>query len=269
MVDFWLPKGTHIEDSVAASGGGRRGVPAAGSTTRRTSPRSSAPGAMRFLVTYSPEKHGQLVHRSSSSTSTTSERIDELIDADRARGARSCLPDAHRPTRKKLPASARADGGRKIQARFSGPDSGRPAPIARPSGVDARSSTGGRRRQGHPDRLAAAREAKFLQPVLAEEEANRAGIDPDRRSLEAHPHRSFEGLERRRVPRRETSCCRSSWCVPRTPSATSVEQHRGPADLVARSRSTSIPLRQVVSRASTPDFEDDDRPCGFNRKSRR
>jgi multidrug efflux pump subunit AcrB len=164
MVDFWLPKGTHIDDTVATAAEVEKYLLGLDNATHVTT--LAGAGGMRFLVTYGPEKQD-----SSYAQFLVDVEDYRLIDAMIARIEREIperFPEAQAYGKKFL--LGPGSGGR-IQARFSGsnPD------VLRRLAEQAMTilvEDGGAK----AIRTDWRRRTPFLQPVMADEEANRAGI---------------------------------------------------------------------------------------------
>ncbi|MEO0973844.1 MAG: efflux RND transporter permease subunit, partial [Pseudomonadota bacterium] len=168
MVDLWMPEGTAIEQTAARA----REVEAYLRTLDGVGHVTSlvGAGAPRFLLTYTPEK-------------TNSAYAQFLVDVDDYRLVGRLIPKVEAALAANWPDASTygkrfvlgpGDGG-KIQARFSGPD----RDVLRH--LEAQTMAILRRDQAIKGVRSDWRgRVAFLQPVMAEFEANRAGIErPD------------------------------------------------------------------------------------------
>ena len=164
MVDFWMPQGTHIDDtqrqveSVEAYLLEQEGV------THVTS--LLGKGALRFLLTYAPEK-------------LNSSYAQLLVDVDDASRMEALLPEIDRYLAEHFP-DAQSYASKfmlgpgsvgKIQARFDGPDPNVLRRLA--SEAQALMHADGNTKSIRTDWR---QQVKLLQPQLAEDQANRNGI---------------------------------------------------------------------------------------------
>ena len=164
MVDFWLPKDTHIEDSMGTAAEVEKYLLGLEGATHVTS--LIGAGGLRFLVTYSPEK-------------LDSSYIQFLVDVEDYRTIDALIQQVEREAEELFPQAlvygkkfllGPGSGGR-IQARFSGPD---PNVLRALSEETMRilDEDGGAKGVRTDWR----QRTKIMRPQLAEEEANRAGI---------------------------------------------------------------------------------------------
>ena len=179
MVDVWLPQGTHIRDTEATAQEIEKYLADLKGTTNVTS--LIGAGGLRFLVTYSPEK-------------TNSAYVQFLVDVEDYK----LIGDLVAKVEKELPekfADIEVYGkkfllgpgsGGKIQARFSGPDPNKLRHLAEQTMAIL-----------HADPAAKAirtdwrQRVKVMRPVVAEEEANNAGVTTQDVALAIRS--SFEG----------------------------------------------------------------------------
>ena len=115
MVDFWLPQGTHIDDTVAVAAEVEAYLQGLESVTHVTT--LGGAGGMRFLVTYSPEK-------------ANTAYVQFLVDVDDFARIDPLIAEVERYIDENFPTSlvyakkfllGPGSGGR-VQARVSGPD---------------------------------------------------------------------------------------------------------------------------------------------------
>jgi multidrug efflux pump subunit AcrB len=164
MVDFWLPKGTHIDESVAAAAEVEQYLLGLDNATHVSSLVGS--GGLRFLVTYGPEKLDSSYIQFLVDVEDY-EKIDQMLDQIE-RDTAELFPEAQVYGKKFL--LGPGSGGR-IQARFSGPD----ADVLRRLSEETMRilfEDGGAKAVRTDWR----QRTKIVQPQMAEEEANRAGI---------------------------------------------------------------------------------------------
>ncbi len=164
MVDFWLPQGTHIDETMATASEVEQYLQTLDGTTHVTT--LGGAGGLRFLLTYAPEKvnsaYAQFLVDVDDYT-----KIDALI-AQAEQELPELFPDAEVYGRKFIlgPGS-----GGKIQIRFSGPN---PETL--------RSLASQAMEILHEDGDAKAirtdwrQQVKVIRPVVSEEEANYAGV---------------------------------------------------------------------------------------------
>ncbi|HHK40962.1 MAG TPA: efflux RND transporter permease subunit, partial [Planctomycetaceae bacterium] len=164
MVDVWLPQGTHIDDTLEMSEQiGKYLAELEGSKHVTT---LVGGGGLRFLVTYAPEKNN-------------SAYVQFLVDVEDYR----IVPDLVAQVEKELPERfpdtevyakkflLGPGSGGKIQIRFSGPDAGELRRLAQEAMGVLRADGGAKAiRTDWRDRVL------VMKPVLAEEEANNAGV---------------------------------------------------------------------------------------------
>ena len=164
MVDFWLPQGTHIDDSVQAAESVERYLLGVEGVTHVTT--LAGAGGLRFLLTYAPEK-------------VNSAYVQFLVDVDDYRSIDDLIPSIEQHLADNYPDALSygkkfllgpGEGG-KIQIRFSGPDTavlrelaGRAEHILRHDGA------------AKAIRIDWREPVPVMKPVLAEAEANLAGI---------------------------------------------------------------------------------------------
>jgi multidrug efflux pump subunit AcrB len=164
MVDFWLPQGTHIDETMATAAEVEKYILELEGATHVTT--LGGAGGLRFLLTYSPEKVNSAYLQFLVDVDDYT-RIDGLIDQ-----AEMELPELFAGSevygRKFIlgPGS-----GGKIQIRFSGPE---PATLRRLASetMTILHEDGGAKaiRTDWRDQV------KVIRPVVAEEEANYAGV---------------------------------------------------------------------------------------------
>jgi multidrug efflux pump subunit AcrB len=180
IVDFWLPEGTHIDETVRTAADVEKYLLGLDNATHVTT--LAGAGAMRFLVTYGPEKPDSSYAQFLVDVEDY-EFIDQMI-AQIERESPERFPGALVYAKKFL--LGPGSGGR-IQARFSGRDANELRRLSQEAmkilmdDGDAKAiRTDWRQR------------TMIMRPVMAEEEANRAGIGrPDvARTIKA----GFEGL---------------------------------------------------------------------------
>jgi multidrug efflux pump subunit AcrB len=164
LVDFWMPQGTHIEDTTTAVAEVEAYLREHEGVTHITS--LVGQGGLRFLLTYTPEK-GNSAYAQLLVDVDDASRIDGLqpqIERDLA----ELFPDARSFT-SKFELGPGANG--KIRARFIGPD---PDVLRRLSDqavaiFEADPNAKGIRTDWR-------QRVKVIEPILAEEEANLNGI---------------------------------------------------------------------------------------------
>ncbi len=180
MVDLWLPSGTHIDDTVATAAEVEALLLGLDHVTHVTTFAGS--GGMRFLLTYSPEKRD-------------SSYLQFLVDVDDYAVMDGLVQRVEAELPERVPeglAYARKfilgpGGGGKIQARFSGPDPDVLRRLAEQTEAILYRDGGAK-----AVRTDWRQRVKVIQPVIADEEANRAGIGrPDVANTIRH---GFEGL---------------------------------------------------------------------------
>ncbi len=164
LVDVWLPQGTHIDDTVAASKEVAQYLAELEGATHVTT--LAGAGGLRFLVTYAPEK-------------ANSAYAQFLVDVEDYHIVPGLVERVERELPEKIPdieVYAKKfllgpGAGGKIQIRFSGPDASELRRLAQQA-VDILYEDGGAKaiRTDWRDRVL------VVRPVLAEEEANNAGV---------------------------------------------------------------------------------------------
>ncbi|MDH3282534.1 MAG: efflux RND transporter permease subunit, partial [Gammaproteobacteria bacterium] len=162
-VDFWLPQGTHIEETVEAAAGAERYLLGLEEVTHVTT--LAGAGGMRFLLTYSPEK-------------PNSAYAQFLVDVVDYRSIAGLLPRIEKDLQGLFPDALvyakrflLGPGSAKLQARVSGPDLDELRRLASEI-EDILYEDGGAK----AIRTDWRQRVKLVRPVMAEEEANRAGI---------------------------------------------------------------------------------------------
>ncbi|MBL4836892.1 MAG: efflux RND transporter permease subunit [Kordiimonadaceae bacterium] len=163
-VDYWLPQGGHIDDTLEDSkniSAYLEGVPGATNVTSLV-----GQGAMRFLVTYAPEK-------------TNSSYAQFLVDVADSSKIDAMLPEIESYLAEQFPQGLSyatkfllgpGEGG-KIQVRFSGPD---PVILRQLSkkAITILSDDGGAK----AIRTDWRQQVKTIQPTIADDQANLSGI---------------------------------------------------------------------------------------------
>lgn len=179
MVDVWLPQGTHIDETMETSVGIQEYLSSLENSTHVTT--LGGAGGMRFLVTYAPEK-------------MNSAYVQFLVDVDDHAVIDDLMVEVENHLLVQFPntqAFAKkfllgpGDGG-KIQVRFSGPDPNVLRGFAEKT-IGFFHETGGAKAVRTDWR----QRVKVMRPVLAEEEANNAGITSQDVALAIKS--SFEG----------------------------------------------------------------------------
>ncbi|MBJ19670.1 MAG: efflux RND transporter permease subunit [bacterium] len=239
MVDFWLPQGTFIGETERQSEGVEAYLAGLDSSKHVTT--LVGAGAMRFLLTYAPEKtngaYAQFLVDVEEGTD-----LGPII-AQTERDLIGLAPDALVYVRRFV--MGPGDGG-KIQVRWMGPDPG----VLRRLEAETFAVF---RENGNAKAVRSdwRQPVKRVRPVVAEQEASRAGVT--RTDIASTIKRSFEG--------RTVGVYRESDellpIVVRAAEAerTHVEQIRN-LQIWSPVVGTSIPIRQVVSSFAT-DFEND------------
>ncbi|MDH3690393.1 MAG: efflux RND transporter permease subunit [Gammaproteobacteria bacterium] len=237
-VDFWLPQGTYIDDTVQAAESIEKYLLGLDAVTHVTT--LGGAGGMRFLLTYQPEK-------------LNSAYLQFLVDVDDYRNIDALMPKIEDELHEQFPDALvyakrflLGPGSAKIQARVSGPDLNVLRNVAAQI-EDILYEDGGAK----AIRTDWRQRTKLVHPVMAEEEANRAGIGrPDvAQTIKA----SFEGL-RVGVYRERDELLP---ILMRSPDAeredvASIQN----IQIWSPAARQSIPLRQVVSGFETA-YEDD------------
>ena len=179
MVDLWLPQGTHIDDSVQTAQSVEQYLLGVEGVTHVTT--LAGAGGLRFLLTYAPEK-------------VNSAYVQFLVDVEDYRIIDSLIPGIERHLADNYPDALSygkkfvlgpGEGG-KIQIRFSGPDTsalrelaGQAEHILRRDGA------------AKAIRVDWREPVPVVEPVLAEAEANLAGIT--REDIATAIRAGFEG----------------------------------------------------------------------------
>ncbi len=239
IVDFWLPQGIHIDDSVKEAASVEKYVLGLDGVTSVST--FVGAGTMRFLLTYDPEKEN-------------SGYVMFLVDVDDFRKIPDLVPQVEKHLEDNYPNAVAAGkmfrlgpgAGGRIQARVMGPDPN----VVRRLGAQALAileDDGGAKNIRTDWR----QRVKLVRPQLAEEEADRAGITrPDvARTLKEGFEGEHVGVYRDRdellpiivrAPEEERSDIASINAI----------------QIWSRAARRHIPLRQVVSGFDTV-FEDD------------
>jgi multidrug efflux pump subunit AcrB len=179
MIDAWLPQGTHIDNTVETSEAIQQRLAQLEGATHVTT--LAGAGGMRFLVTYAPEKtnsaYVQFLVDVEDYTLIDGliEQVEEVIPEE--------FPDVEVYGRKFLLGPG---GGGKIQARFSGPDPNVLRGLAEHT-MNILYDDGGAKAVRTDWR----QRVKVMRPILAEEEANNAGVTEQDVALAAKS--SFQG----------------------------------------------------------------------------
>ncbi len=164
LLDFWLPQGTHINETMRVAGEIEDTLLAQDSTTHVST--LVGAGGMRFLLTYAPEK-------------LNSAYAQFLVDVDDYREIPRLIDEIEKSIAERYP-DAQAygkqfllgpGGGGKIQARWSGPEADQLRHLAAETERILAEDGGAK-----AVRTDWRQRVKLMQPVLAEAEANRAGI---------------------------------------------------------------------------------------------
>jgi len=164
MVDFWLPQGTHIDDTTRAAASVEEYLLGQDGVTHVTS--LVGQGGLRFLLTYTPEKLNSAYAQFLVDVDDSSviDALGPVIEADLAEQ----YPDALAYV-SKFELGPGANG--KIRARFSGPDAGVLRDLAR-------QTTAIMHADGHAKGIRTdwRQRVKVVEAVLSEEQANLNGI---------------------------------------------------------------------------------------------
>ena len=238
MVDFWLPQGTHIDETVDAAAQAEEYLLGLPESTHVST--LAGAGGMRFMLTYAPEK-------------TNSAYAQFLVDVEDYQTIAELLPKVEQDLMEQFPDSLvyakrflLGPGSAKIQARVSGPDLNVLRNIADQI-EDILYADGGAK----AIRTDWRQRVKLIRPIMADDEANRAGIG--RPDVASAIKASFDG-EAVGVYREADELLP---IIMRAP-----EEERGDVDSIQNiqiwspAAGQSIGLRQVVSGFDT-DFEDD------------
>jgi len=168
MVDFWLPQGTHIDDTVETAAQVEQYLLALDGATHVTT--LGGAGGLRFLLTYAPEK-------------PNSAYAQFLVDVDDYSVIPRLIEQAERELPERFPSSEvygrrfilGPGSGGKIQIRFSGPDPDALRALASQAMTILHEDGGAK-----AVRTDWRQQVKVVRPVVAEEEANYAGVStPD------------------------------------------------------------------------------------------
>lgn len=238
MVDLWLPKGTHIDDTTARVEEVERYLRELDGVTHMTS--LVGQGGLRFLLTYQPEKLN----------SAYAQILVDVEDAELIDGLRGQIETHLAETYPgmlsyafKFELGPGSNG--KIRARFSGPDANELRRLSMQAAaiLDADGNAKGIRTDWQ-------QRVKVITPVLAEEEADTNGIS--RRDVAEALLLGFEG---------ETVSVYREKDLLLPVIVRGQEQYRGDVSdlrnlqIWSPAAQGSIPLRQVVSGFETR-FED-------------
>ena len=239
MVDFWLPQGTHIDETAAQAGDVEPYLQDLDGVTHVTTLLGA--GGLRFLLTYAPEKQ----HTSYAQFLVDVEdyRLIGDLMATIEREVAAAHPSAEVYARRFIMGPG---SGGKIQARFSGPDLDELRRIADQAETIL---------EDDPDakgvRTDWRQRVKRITPIFAEEEASQAGVT--RPEVTQAIQAGFDGTRVGVYRERDE-------LLPIVVRATDAERldPGSMRDLQVWSRTAGrmIPLRQVVSDFRI-DFEDD------------
>jgi multidrug efflux pump subunit AcrB len=239
MIDFWLPQGTYIGDTMETSTAVEKYLLELDGATHVTT--LGGAGGLRFLLTYSPEKvnSAYLQYLVDVEDYTT---IEDLI-AQVEQELPELFPDSEVYGRKFIlgPGS-----GGKIQIRFSGPDPEKLRTLASQTMTILHEDGGAKAiRTDWRDQV------KVIRPIVAEEEANYAGVSqPDIAMTIAM---GFEGVSVG-VYREGDELLPIIIRAP-APERIQVESIQN-LQIWSPAAQQNIPLRQVVAEFET-DFEDE------------
>jgi multidrug efflux pump subunit AcrB len=239
MIDFWLPQGTYIDDTMETSTAVEKYLLELDGATHVTT--LGGAGGLRFLLTYSPEKvnSAYLQYLVDVEDYTT---IEDLI-AQVEQELPELFPDSEVYGRKFIlgPGS-----GGKIQIRFSGPDPEKLRTLASQTMTILHEDGGAKAiRTDWRDQV------KVIRPIVAEEEANYAGVSqPDIAMTIAM---GFEGVSVG-VYREGDELLPIIIRAP-APERIQVESIQN-LQIWSPAAQQNIPLRQVVAEFET-DFEDE------------
>ncbi len=234
MLDFWLPEGTHIEETTRQVAEVEEYLAELSGVTHVTSVIGA--GALRFILTYSPEK-------------ASSAYAQFLVDVEDYRQVMDLIArtEAELPTRFPnaevygRPFILGPGSGGKIQARFSGPETS----VLRRLEAEAMQVL---REDGGAKGIRSdwRNPVPVVKPVLAEQESSQAGVE--RPDVAAAIRAGFEGDTVAQFRERDE-------LLPITIRATEVERAEvsslGNLTLWSPAAGQSIPLRQVVSSFET------------------
>jgi multidrug efflux pump subunit AcrB len=239
MVDFWLPQGTYIDDTVRAAGSVEEYLSGLDDVTHVTT--LTGAGGLRFLLTYAPEKQNSAYAQFLVDVDDY-RKIGHLV-AEVEDHLRASYPDAEVYGRRFLLGPG---GGGKIQIRFSGPDRA----VLRKLATEAQAilyADGGAKGVRTDWR----QQVKVIRPVLAEPEANNAGVTTPDVALAVKS--GFEG-ERAGVYREGDELLPIIYRAPER-ERENVANMRN-LQIWSPAAQQFIPLRQVVSSFGTI-FQDD------------
>ncbi len=239
IVDVWLPQGTHIDHTVNVAREMSDYLAQLEGTTHVTT--LAGAGALRFLVTYAPEKQN-------------SAYVQFLVDVEDYRLLDGLIAQVEEELPLRFPdteAFAKKfilgpGSGGKIQIRFSGPDRNQLRRLAQQT-MDILYKDGGAKaiRTDWRDRVL------VVRPVLAEDEANRAGITAQDVALAIRS--SFQGAAVG-VYREGEELLPILFRAPESERSDITSLHN--LQIWSPAAGRSIPLRQVVREFRT-EFEDE------------
>ena len=239
MVDFWLPQGTYIDDTMETSTAVEEYLLELDGTTHVTT--LGGAGGLRFLLTYSPEKVNSAYLQYLVDVEDYATIEDQIAKVEQE--LPELFPDAEVYGRKFIlgPGS-----GGKIQIRFSGPDPEKLRTLASETMTILHEDGGAKAiRTDWRDQV------KVIRPIVAEEEANYAGVSqPDIAMTIAI---GFEGVQVG-VYRESDELLPIIIRAPE-PERSEVESIQN-LQIWSPAARGNIPLRQVVSSFDT-DFEDE------------
>ncbi|GMQ77437.1 MAG: efflux RND transporter permease subunit [Gammaproteobacteria bacterium] len=239
MLDFWLPQGTHIDDTIATAAEVEKYLLQLDGATHVTT--LGGAGGLRFLLTYAPEKVNSAYVQFLIDVDDYT-KIDDLI-AQAEQEIPELFPDSEVYGRKFIlgPGS-----GGKIQIRFSGPDPQTLRALASEA-TNILYEDGGAK----AIRTDWRQQVKVIRPIVAEEEANYAGVATPDVALAVAT--GFEG-ETVGVYREGDELLPIIVRAPE-PERSQVESIQN-LQIWSPAAQKNIPLRQVVSGFET-DFEDE------------
>ncbi|NCF25758.1 MAG: AcrB/AcrD/AcrF family protein [Gammaproteobacteria bacterium] len=239
MVDFWLPQGTHIDNTMAVATEVEKYLQELDGATHVTT--LGGAGGLRFLLTYSPEKVNSAYLQFLIDVDEYS-KIDDLI-AQAEHELPGLFADSEVYGRKFIlgPGS-----GGKIQIRFSGPDPEKLRSLASQTMTILHEDGGAKAiRTDWRDQV------KVVRPIVAEEEANYAGVTTPDVALTVAM--GFEG-EQVSIYRERDELLPIIIRAPE-PERSQVQSIQN-LQIWSPAAQKNIPLRQVVSDFET-DFEDE------------
>jgi len=239
MVDIWLPQGAHIDETVRTSeeiGDYLAGLDGATHVTTL-----AGAGGMRFLVTYGPEK-------------ANTAYIQFLVDVEDYTLIEKLIPKVEEHLLAEFPDIEvygkkfllGPGAGGKIQARFSGPDPSVLRGLAEQT-IGVLYEDGGAK----AIRTDWRQRVKVMRPVVAEEEANNAGVTAQDVALAAKS--SFEGVSVG-VYREDDELLPILFRAPEEERSDVASVNN--LQIWSPAAQQSIPLRQVVQSFETT-FEDE------------